>query len=1374
MPDKIKEVYESTKDIGIFLDEKDFRDLVSRDPKGVFDIYSKDKNYKDFFLDYGDFENTLGLKKKVQSASGETSFSQPFMATPITGEPTLSTVSQSPSKQQTSTFPSVFTEKGRTDSEGAIPKNLQYVADAIKADKIQGDERKRFIGETTSNIYSSVVEPNMDLFVSQKDQPTMYGTKKIPAGTVNTDAVYDAIDAYAEKYKKQTGKDLDKEAKQAIAVGVTDQIKSRDKKFKAAALIDMDLKSQNLPTLSQLNIQAQDKVNKVKGLVEERNNFIKSAIKNPDKQIMGEATSEVDMLKSEVEGQAAQLNRESQGFYENTFNAELQPVIRQYQQLVDTRQMTPEQANSELKAAAEGLSEKIKQDTNARYAPMYDELNKASKQKSIEIQTKYNRKLQDKIKSQLGVFDRNIDALIKESDDLPPNYKKSVEEASKKAYGYLFKEEEAQKLQNFRNLNIGEKIGRAWEAGLADVLSTVGGAINMTGFDAQGVNELSLKAEQLTGVPSAAWSDKDVMDSFTDLDWWIVNGVRSLPFTVFTMPTGIIGGSAFGTLASALNATKRAQMISSVVGGGIIGWEAERLLEAGGSYKEAIDNGMSREEAARIAKDSMDLQLSTLPMNIAQMLPFFGKGFKFMKAAGIEAVAGYMEEVQQGWAGQRAKNLAEDKEQRGIGEAVNSFGNYFFSKEALQEGTIGAAVGQAMTMASLTNTPDIDLQINGIMSSLSVGGESQARKMLEIMAKNGAISEAELNEYNNLIDYTLEGIAQTESFPVSDSIRASLINKYVGLIKARSLVTDDDESLATQAAAELVKEKETEIKNVLKGSEPVYLVYPKGSDIPVVTTKEQVEQMLKRPEYLESFDIEIHNDQSTQAKLDEVNAAIEKAKQPKMPEEVANLKDDENITVTVNDINEVPEQFRDRVKEGVLEGTAQKSFLGLFGYGKKVDISKKTYSYQLTGEETKNQWLEQNAQAKATPTEEVQAKVAPTEEVVTEEVKPVEVKESEQNIPTEEIEQKRQEAESKIKRKDLFDGVGEFSSELGGSDKAAVPVSHKEKNGIEFVEYAHPDTGSIDVIVTGTSDNDFVGFYRIYENGKPTNKWSSKFENQSRNKENFKTMISGVQEMLPKGHEYTEKTSISTDGLRVWGQQLDRGYELQYDSAGNLVTQRVAINGDAIQNELGIPVEKGSFNNISVTNNADMKKVKQALLPYLQKFGLNESNIHFENGTAEIDLPVLKSKTEKTESQVEPLPTEEKSQAKPAQEVSTNIQEIAAKTGENPNKVQNIYNKYGDKTKDVSEITQEDYDKAVKAREQSKQKIKLEAIQTKIKQGNLSKLEAKAETKKIEELKKQDSKQVKEVEDFMELLPNLQKALLESGEIKTIDCKWGK
>lgn len=242
------------------------------------------------------------------------------------------------------------------------------------------------------------------------------------------------------------------------------------------------------------------------------------------------------------------------------------------------------------------------------------------------------------------------------------------------------------------------------------------------------------------------------------------------------------------------------------------------------------------------------------------------------------------------------------------------------------------------------------------------------------------------------------------------------------------------------------------------------------------------------------------------------------------------------------------------------------------------------------------------------------------------------------------IENRVKETENKIKNKNLFlaevdengnrvidkqtgrpsQSVGEIISQ---SDDAPVPTSVREINGIEFVEFSNPRTGDVDVIVTGKNDGSYVGYYRLYNNGKPTNQWSSKFENPSRNKEDFKTMISGVQSMLPEGHEYTEKTSISTDGLRVWNQQLNRGYQLQYDGNGNIVTNKVAINGDAIVNELGIDVDKGSFENISVRNNADIKKVKQALLPYLQKLGLNESNLHFENGTAYIDLPVLKKPT---------------------------------------------------------------------------------------------------------------------------------------------------
>jgi hypothetical protein len=264
----------------------------------------------------------------------------------------------------------------------------------------------------------------------------------------------------------------------------------------------------------------------------------------------------------------------------------------------------------------------------------------------------------------------------------------------------------------------------------------------------------------------------------------------------------------------------------------------------------------------------------------------------------------------------------------------------------------------------------------------------------------------------------------------------------------------------------------------------------------------------------------------------------------------------------------------------------------------------------------------------------------------------------------ESIENRNKQTEAKIKNKGLFlakydengnkigDSVGEIISQ---SDIAPIATSVREQNGFEFVEFSNPQTGEVDVIVTGDTKGNYVGFYRLYENGKPTNKWSSKMNSKDKNA--FKTMMSGVQEMLPQGHEYSEKTSISTDGLRVWNQQLQRGYELQYDNNGKLITDTVAINGDALINELDINVNQGNFDNIRVSNKEDFNKVKKALLPYLEKFGLNQSNINWVNGTVEIDLPVLKKS--------EPLLSKEQS-------TSTTQSDIDAKKDEIERKIQEV------------------------------------------------------------------------------------------------------
>jgi hypothetical protein len=251
-----------------------------------------------------------------------------------------------------------------------------------------------------------------------------------------------------------------------------------------------------------------------------------------------------------------------------------------------------------------------------------------------------------------------------------------------------------------------------------------------------------------------------------------------------------------------------------------------------------------------------------------------------------------------------------------------------------------------------------------------------------------------------------------------------------------------------------------------------------------------------------------------------------------------------------------------------------------------------------------------------------------------EQAKPGDIVQKAENVEVSSIQEKTKIVNSKIKKSDVFEGVGQFSKKLGGSNTESVPVGYSETGNAETVQYANPQTGVVDIIVSAMGDNDFVGFYRIYENGKPTNKWSSKFETQAAVKEDFKNMISAVQNALPQGHEYTETTSISTDGLRVWDQQLNRGYELQYDENGKLITTSVFINGDAKTNILGVPVNKGEFDPISVTNENDFNKVKKALLPYLEKFGLGEKNIRLRSGSVQIDLPVLKQSAAQKDTQV--------------------------------------------------------------------------------------------------------------------------------------------
>jgi hypothetical protein len=214
---------------------------------------------------------------------------------------------------------------------------------------------------------------------------------------------------------------------------------------------------------------------------------------------------------------------------------------------------------------------------------------------------------------------------------------------------------------------------------------------------------------------------------------------------------------------------------------------------------------------------------------------------------------------------------------------------------------------------------------------------------------------------------------------------------------------------------------------------------------------------------------------------------------------------------------------------------------------------------------------------------------------------------------------------------DLFPDKTNF---MGKLSQEAVLSDYQEQDGFGVAEYANPDTGVTDVYLAAFGDNDFIAYIRVYDkNGKPTNRFTSKLERRSKSPGVTKKMLSDLQSRLPEGHEYTEDVSVSTDGLKFISGQLRQGYEVALDESGNPLTQDVAVSGESLVNDLPIAVNpNGKFDNIRITDQSEFNKVRPILGKMLESFGvgLGEQNVRWENGTAFIDIPVLKKKAAET------------------------------------------------------------------------------------------------------------------------------------------------
>ena len=190
-------------------------------------------------------------------------------------------------------------------------------------------------------------------------------------------------------------------------------------------------------------------------------------------------------------------------------------------------------------------------------------------------------------------------------------------------------------------------------------------------------------------------------------------------------------------------------------------------------------------------------------------------------------------------------------------------------------------------------------------------------------------------------------------------------------------------------------------------------------------------------------------------------------------------------------------------------------------------------------------------------------------------------------------------------------------------------ITSLDKEGVSTATYVNPETGSVDAIISSKDKKNFVGYVRIYENGKPTNMFSTKMESTGGA---FKNMITSADTNLPDGAKVLPGKTISEGGLKSFNNSK---LDVETDSDGNVVTREVDYS-DATKETVKQKGDRafGKFvTPIKSEAEAEIVKIQKAY-PGIEA-RIVKSGLSFE---IKIDLPVLI----KTETDAVQKPSTEK------------------------------------------------------------------------------------------------------------------------------------
>ncbi|MDA9247096.1 hypothetical protein N9P25_02090 [Flavobacteriaceae bacterium] len=206
----------------------------------------------------------------------------------------------------------------------------------------------------------------------------------------------------------------------------------------------------------------------------------------------------------------------------------------------------------------------------------------------------------------------------------------------------------------------------------------------------------------------------------------------------------------------------------------------------------------------------------------------------------------------------------------------------------------------------------------------------------------------------------------------------------------------------------------------------------------------------------------------------------------------------------------------------------------------------------------------------------------------------------------------------KQKQKDLF-GETHSDKRLPYGKAEISNITDADEKGVATATYTNPETGSVDAIISSKDKKNFVGYVRVYENGKPTNNFSAKMESTGGV---FKNMITAADATLPNGARVIETTTISEGGLKSFN---NSNLDVEVDADGNVVTNTTKYSDATKQSveEKGQSAYNAFKTDDKAKAEAEVEKIKKAYPGIEVKIKRQGTKKGKKTYTIDVELPVL-------------------------------------------------------------------------------------------------------------------------------------------------------